>query len=56
MTRWEQLWATKPTKANAGDNELNRALGPWALTALGIGAIVGTGIFVLTAGVPQLTT
>ncbi|TAN05714.1 MAG: amino acid permease [Rhodanobacteraceae bacterium] len=48
MTFWEQLWTTKPTAANAADNELRPALGPWALTALGVGAIVGTGIFVLT--------
>src|SRR5258708_6578552 len=29
-------------------HELNRALGPWQLIALGIGAIIGTGIFVIT--------
>src|SRR5688572_27759500 len=34
-----------------GDNSLKRALGPWNLTALGIGAIIGTGIFVLTGTV-----
>src|ERR1051325_9418517 len=27
---------------------LRRSLGPWNLTALGIGSIIGTGIFVLT--------
>ena len=32
----------------AGDHSLKRALGPLNLTALGIGAIIGTGIFVLT--------
>src|SRR6185436_13685718 len=31
-----------------GENRLRRALGPVALTAMGIGAIIGTGIFVLT--------
>jgi APA family basic amino acid/polyamine antiporter len=31
-----------------GDRGLKRSLGPWALTAMGIGAIIGTGIFVLT--------
>ncbi len=31
-----------------GTHSLNRSLGPWALTALGIGGIIGTGIFVLT--------
>ncbi|MGC1380403.1 MAG: amino acid permease [Candidatus Baltobacteraceae bacterium] len=40
-----------------GNNEeggLKRTLGPWALTAMGIGAIIGTGIFVLT-GVASAT-
>lgn len=31
-----------------GENRLRRILGPVALTSLGIGAIIGTGIFVLT--------
>jgi APA family basic amino acid/polyamine antiporter len=48
MTPWKQLWVTKPVETEAVGNELNRTLGPLALTALGIGAIVGTGIFVLT--------
>jgi APA family basic amino acid/polyamine antiporter len=34
-----------------GDKRLHRALGPVNLTALGIGAIIGTGIFVLTGTV-----
>ncbi len=33
----------------AGDNALKRTLGPWALVALGIGAIIGAGLFVRTA-------
>lgn len=33
---------------------LRRSLGPWSLTAMGIGAIIGTGIFVLT-GVASAT-
>lgn len=48
MTPWKQLWTTKSVATEFKDNELKRTLGPWALTALGIGAIVGTGIFVLT--------
>src|SRR5918996_485531 len=32
----------------ATDHSLKRALGPWNLTSLGIGAIIGAGIFVLT--------
>ena len=35
-------------KAEADGGELRRSLGPWNLTALGIGSIIGTGIFVLT--------
>ncbi len=33
------------------DHSLKRVLGPWNLTLLGIGAIIGTGIFVLTGTV-----
>src|SRR5580698_3035807 len=42
--------------AEGSDDEhgLKRSLGPWALTAMGIGAIIGTGIFVLT-GVASAT-
>lgn len=32
----------------AGENRLRRVLGPVSLSALGVGAIIGTGIFVLT--------
>ncbi len=46
------LFARKPLelllKEMAGDNRLRRVLGPVQLTSLGVGAIVGTGIFVLT--------
>jgi basic amino acid/polyamine antiporter, APA family len=31
-----------------GDNRLRRILGPWSLTSLGIGCIIGAGIFVVT--------
>ncbi|HET6545742.1 MAG TPA: amino acid permease [Rhodanobacteraceae bacterium] len=52
-TMWKQLFATKmiePATAEGQpiEDELKRTLGPWALIALGIGAIIGTGIFVLT--------
>ena len=42
--------------AEGGDEHtgLKRSLGPWALTAMGIGAIIGPGIFVLT-GVASAT-
>jgi basic amino acid/polyamine antiporter, APA family len=31
-----------------GEHSLKRELGPWSLTALGVGAIIGAGIFVLS--------
>jgi len=34
--------------AETGEHTLKRSLGAWSLVALGIGAIIGTGIFVLT--------
>jgi APA family basic amino acid/polyamine antiporter len=48
-----QLFRTKSIdKLLAGAEEpehcLRKTLGPWSLTALGIGAIIGTGIFILT--------
>jgi APA family basic amino acid/polyamine antiporter len=46
------LFARKPVslilEEMAGENRLKRVLGPFALSSLGIGAIIGTGIFVLT--------
>jgi APA family basic amino acid/polyamine antiporter len=33
---------------DAGQLQLHRTLGPWGLTALGIGAVIGGGIFVIT--------
>ena len=35
--------------AATGEGTLKRTLGPWALVALGIGAIIGAGLFVRTA-------
>ena len=35
-------------QVEAERSQLRRSLGPWNLTALGIGSIIGTGIFVLT--------
>ena len=34
--------------ADQPEHRLRKTLGPWSLTALGIGAIIGSGIFVLT--------
>jgi APA family basic amino acid/polyamine antiporter len=45
------LFSTKSLgalQAEAEGGQLRRSLGPWHLTALGIGSIIGTGIFVLT--------
>jgi len=45
------LFSKKPLsdlRAEAEGRQLRRSLGPWNLTALGIGSIIGTGIFVLT--------
>ncbi len=52
MSLREQLLAVKPIDAllteQADEHRLRRALGPLSLTALGVGAIIGAGIFVLT--------
>ncbi len=32
----------------ANEHRLRRALGPWSLTAMGIGCIIGAGLFVMT--------
>src|SRR5579864_9648474 len=55
------LMAKKPLSVimaeaeNTGENSLKRTLGPTSLVALGIGAIIGTGIFVLTGPVAATT-
>jgi len=47
-----QFFRTKPLSMlldeMKGENRLRRVLGPVQLTALGVGAIIGTGIFILT--------
>ena len=48
-----QFFATKSIEKLISDSEqeghrLAKTLGPWSLVALGIGAIIGSGIFVLT--------
>jgi APA family basic amino acid/polyamine antiporter len=48
------LFAKKPMEAllaeakEAGEHSLKRTLGPFQLTALGVGAVIGAGIFVLS--------
>ncbi len=48
----KKLFETKPLalllEEMKGENRLHRVLGPLHLTSLGVGAIIGTGIFVLT--------
>jgi APA family basic amino acid/polyamine antiporter len=52
MSMKEQLLATKSLsqllEEMAGENRLRRVLGPVQLTSLGVGAIIGAGIFVAT--------
>jgi APA family basic amino acid/polyamine antiporter len=48
-----QLWRTKSierlvAEAEEPEHRLRKSLGRWSLTALGVGAIIGTGIFILT--------
>jgi APA family basic amino acid/polyamine antiporter len=54
-----QLFATKSLKVlldeMAGEHRLRRVLGPVTLTALGIGAVIGAGIFVATGAAARNT-
>jgi APA family basic amino acid/polyamine antiporter len=34
--------------SEAPDKRLRKTLGPWSLTAMGVGAVIGSGIFILT--------
>ncbi len=48
------IWRKKPLSAFEADmkkSDLKRVLGKWSLTSIGIGAIIGGGIFVLTGKV-----
>ncbi len=52
---FKQMFATKSLEILQaevkGENRLHRVLGPISLTALGVGAIIGAGIFVMTGRV-----
>src|SRR6478752_1129278 len=52
---WKQLFAVKSLEMldeeASGENRLRRILGPIGLTSLGVGAIIGAGIFVMTGRV-----
>jgi APA family basic amino acid/polyamine antiporter len=52
MTWWKQWFAKKSLEVlraeMEGEQRLRRVLGPVSLTALGVGAVIGAGIFVMT--------
>jgi APA family basic amino acid/polyamine antiporter len=60
-TLWQQIWRRKPVKVMTDETgtdteggELARTIGLFQLSLFGIGATVGTGIFiVLTSAVPE---
>jgi basic amino acid/polyamine antiporter, APA family len=53
MSVLRQFFAVQPVRAApaGGSDRLKRALGPWALTSIGLGATIGTGVFVFTGQV-----
>jgi APA family basic amino acid/polyamine antiporter len=53
MSFLRQFFAVHPVSSMpaGGTDRLKRALGPWALTAVGLGATIGTGVFVFTGQV-----
>ncbi len=53
-----QMCAIRPVDPTevVGESRLKKVLGPWGLTAIGLGATIGTGIFVLTGQVAATQT
>lgn len=53
MSFFRQFFGVTPvnTAPAGGSDRLKRALGAWALTAIGLGATIGTGVFVFTGQV-----
>jgi amino acid transporter len=49
LTRTKSIDSLLSEAGATGEATLKRTLGPWALVALGIGAIIGAGLFVRTA-------
>lgn len=56
--KWQQVFRKKSLDIllaeMAGEHRLHRVLGPIALTSLGVGSIIGAGIFVMTGRVASL--
>ena len=48
FSRYTQRKSVHQLIQDAGESHMRRALGPWNLIALGIGAVIGAGIFVIT--------
>jgi basic amino acid/polyamine antiporter, APA family len=49
LTRTKSIDSLLAESQQSGESTLKRTLGPWSLVALGIGAIIGAGLFVRTA-------
>jgi APA family basic amino acid/polyamine antiporter len=49
LFRTKSIESLMADSRQTGEGSLKRTLGPWALVALGIGAIIGAGLFVRTA-------
>src|SRR5690242_8001855 len=49
LFRTKSIERLRADAMSSGEGTLKRTLGPWALVALGIGAIIGAGLFVRTA-------
>jgi APA family basic amino acid/polyamine antiporter len=50
---WLRIKSLDAILANAQRHSLHRSLGAWHLTMLGVGGVIGTGIFVLTSEAAQ---
>jgi len=48
MSQWKATKSISSFEAEAGSTGLKRALTKWNLTAIGIGCVIGAGIFVMT--------
>ncbi|EDV40886.1 uncharacterized protein Dana_GF23694, isoform A [Drosophila ananassae] len=55
ISPWKVLTRRKPLQAdgNEGETKLNRVLGLWDLTALGVGSTLGAGVYVLAGQIAK---